>query len=232
MHRVRGPVKRSRSLWHACALALTSSLSCTNEGGGGGSEGGGSGSAGAASEPRPCSQGTFAVATRADGAGFPYPDGTAVTATLGLTVPDTGSTTIVGGAFSVSLYEDNPTCNLGGLTTTPAALYIDVNADGACTLADDVVILWSATGGAGGTSEEGMNHVELSPATGSCVRSLPLTYYHGEVDRVRDVVRRLCPEIQDCLPFCRPTDPPSQNLPDRYGGFCGRDPGIGDAGTP
>ena len=212
----------------ACALALASAPSCTNDGDGGGPAGN-AGNAGTANGR--CWQGTFSVASRANGTGFPHPDGTAVTATIGLANPHTVSTTVEGGGFSISLYEDNRTCNLGGTTSVPVALYIDTNADGACTIAEDVVIVWTATGGAWGPSSPG-NDVELSPATGSCASSFAISYYHSGVDRVRDVARRLCPEIQDCLPFCRPPDPPGETLPDRYGGFCGRDPGTPDAGVP
>lgn len=176
-----------------------------------------------------CRQGTFSIETTATGAGFAHPDGTPVTATFGTREQQTATTTVQGGAFSLSFDQPSETCNLGTIRYEPAALYIDVNRDGQCTLADDDVFVWLNSGGAAG----GSNPVALSPDVEPCAQRLySISSSHTEVDSLRDALRRLCPEVGDCLPFCRPPDPPMVSLPDRYGGFCGRDPGTADAGLP
>jgi hypothetical protein len=178
-----------------------------------------------------CFQGTFGVSTRADGDGFDYPDGTTVTATFGLFMTQTASTSVRDGAFTVAFVEHNAGCNLGASFPAPAALYIDVNGDGACTLADDeVFVWWEYAGPSSSYSTNGMaipaEGRRLTPNGEHC---MPMPLSEGNlIDETLAAVRRLCPETAECLPFCSPPAPTAYSQPEDFGGYC---PALVDAGV-
>jgi len=213
---VQRPIAPQRALkWASVVLALAASLGCDDDDDAG-------------DNPFNCDQGTFSIETTTEGAHFAHPDGTPVTATFGSRQPQTATTRVQDGAFSVSFAQPDPACNLGGSRVEPVALYIDGNGDGRCTLAEDDVFIWTVFGGPSG----GKSRISLSPTLEPCATGFSLSSFRDVVDDVRDALRRLCPEVGDCLPLCRPPDPPGEDLPDGYGGFCGSGPAAPDAGVP
>ncbi|MEY2929805.1 MAG: hypothetical protein RL033_554, partial [Pseudomonadota bacterium] len=215
----------------ASALALASScddddrLRSGQEGGSGGNgasggsggSGGSAGNLGGQSGATNFCQGTRSIGTRVLGQGFPYPDGVAVTALFVAKPAETALDRLEGGAFQFAFYHADDSCPLGDQRSIPAALYIDVDGDGVCTLATDEVFVWEPSGGILGTDRQ----VVFSPSEPHCP---PLSAYSAP--EIIAAVRQLCPEIGDCLPFCNPPNPrqsPGDNM-----GICA---GIEDAGA-
>ena len=154
-----------------------------------------------------CSQGTFSVETSLMASGFDYPDGTIVRATFGRDAPQDMSASLVDGAFSLSFNQPSETCSLGATREEPAAFYIDANGDGTCTLADDYAFVWIAESehGSGTPSVVGAGF-PVSPDSKRC----PMSARSG-AEPVVVAMRRLCPEIGSCIPFCSPPAPGTVN---------------------
>jgi hypothetical protein len=166
------------------------------------------------------------MGTLVSGEGFDYPDGTAVTATVGPDASETATTSLEDGTFDFDFPAPLAAC---GLPTLSVALYIDVDGDGSCQLAADDVFVRAVRPG---TTAGSYAALSVSQDSERCP-----ALFAAAAPNVVAAARRLCPEIGVCLPFCSEPEPTRPDpAGDGFGGFCSEptDGGLdgGDADVP
>jgi hypothetical protein len=139
-----------------------------------------------------CSQGTFSVGSKVSATGFDMWEGRVVVAALAKNDVMSSTQTVSGGRFEFDFLFPSTVCNLGASSDAGGALYVDVDDDGECDPAQDLLFVWATYGGPGGAYRT----LALTPESQRCSLSYP-----GDDDALR-AAQSVCPAVGGCFDFC------------------------------